>query len=328
MGCLFILNDSESQIFWKKNIFTLEKFIISESLISIIFLFIAQLTFPFDSINLIKQKILIESIIYYIFLLSLISLVISVLIKYIHINNKIKPNYRLCLMNFFGYIGLYIFFFCFILSLYVTLIILDWGEITGVIVQRRRISSKKKIIISLGTVIYTLVWNNLIIFITFFGLVDFLMETNIISKASKYLSEGNNINNQQLLFELFRIPIEKRNYNNIDKTNFLNDLGADSLNKKLNYSKLRIIMPNNNSEKYFGNENNKFREVEIIKRIEYNSIGVQTDDNNINIYNNYINENNNNLIDEDLSNNFILIKNKSLIDSKASINNILNAPIK
>ena len=75
MGCLFVLKDSETKVFFKKNIFILEKFIISESLISIFFSFIALQTFPFDSIKLVKQKLLIESIIYYIFLLSLIFIV-------------------------------------------------------------------------------------------------------------------------------------------------------------------------------------------------------------------------------------------------------------
>ena len=327
MGCLLILNDSESNAFWRKNIFTLEKFIISESLISIIFSLIAFITFPFDSIRLVKHKILIESIIYYIFILSLISLLVSVLIKVTHINKKMKPNYRLCLMNFFGHIGLFTFFFSFLLSLYATLVILDWEEISGVIVYTRRISSGKSIVISLETAIYTIIWNNFIFFVTLLGLVDFLREINIISKASKYLSEGNNINNQNLLFELFRIPIEKSDNNYLDRNNFLNNLDTNTTNKKQNFFKLRLIMPSKNSEKYFENENNKFREVEIMQKVEYHSIGVQTDDNNCNIYNNYINQNNNNLIDEDLSNNFILVKNKPLIDSKTSINNILNAPI-
>ena len=326
MGCLFVLKDSETKVFFKKNIFILEKFIISESLISIFLSFIALQTFPFDSIKLVKQKLLIESIIYYIFLLSLISLVFSVLIKYIHIKKNMKPNYRLCLMNFFGYIGFYIFVICFFLSIYVSLVIGDWEELIGVITYKR-LSSGKKFVVSLGTAIYTLIWNIFIILITFCGLVDFLMEVSNISKASKYLSEGNNINNKNLLNELFKIPIDMNIYNNLNRTNSVNNLDINSLNKKQNFSKLRIIMSNNNNEKYFENKNNRFREVEIMQKVEYKSIGIQTEENN-NGYNNYIDDKNNKLIDDDLSNNFILVKNKPLIDSKNSINDVLNAPIK
>jgi len=331
MGCLFILNDSESNIFWKKKIYIMEIIIIFESLALLILSFIALLTFPFDSIKLVKQKFLLETIIYYIFSFSMISLFISLLIKYIHLENKIRPNYRLCLMNFCAYIGFFLFFLSGVLSFYITLVIIEWEDITGIIAYRILSSTQKKIVISLGKAIYTLIWNNFIICSAIFGIVDFGMEILIISKASKYLSEGNNINNSNLLFELFKKPIENNlNKNNINKNNILDNYINNNNIKKENSFKLRfIISDNNNNINNFENKNNKFREVEIIQKIEYNSVGVQTEivDNN-NIYNNDFNDNNNKLIDDDYSNNFILLKNKSLIDSKSTFNDILNQPIK
>ena len=58
----------------------------------------------------------------------------------------------------------------------------------------------------------------------------------------------------------------------------------------------------------FENDINKFREVELIEKVEYKSIAIQTDD-NLNINNKY------NLIDEDLSKDIILVKNSQLINS-------------
>ena len=105
--------------------------------------------------------------------------------------------------------------------------------------------------------------------------------------------------------------------------------------KKDKITKLRLVMSNNNisnEENGFENHDNKFREVEIIQKIEYRSIGIQTDDDNdTSFYNNYVNDNidnNDKLVNDDLSNNFILIKNKSLIDSKTTINEIMSMPIK
>ena len=326
MGCLFILNDSQTNIFWKKSIFKIEKFIIIESIISIFLSFIAILTYPFDSIQLVRQKILIESLVYYIFSFSLISLFFSLLIRYIHIQKRRKPNYRLCLMNFFGHSGLFSFVICFIISIYITLFIIEWEDLNTTILYRR-LSTKKKVNISIGKVIFTLIWNDFILICNFFGLADFLMEISIISRASKYLSEGNNINDQNLLNELFKIPIIKIIHNNVDNGNILNS-NINKIDKKKNLSKFRIIMSNNKNDNNFENENNKFREVEIIQKIEFNSIGTQTEYINNSFFNNYINENNDKLIDDDLSNNFILIKNKPLIEGKTSFNEILNFPIK
>ena len=327
MGCLFILNDSQTNIFWKKSIFKIEKFIIIESIISIILTFIALLTFPFESIKLVRQKILIESLVYYIFSFSLLSLFFSILINYIHTQKKRKPNYRLCLMNFCGHSGLFSFVICFILSLYITLVIMEWEDINGIL-SNRRLSTKKKATISFGKVIFTLIWNDFILICNFFGIADFLMEISIITRASKFLSEGNNINNQNLLYELFKIPIIKKFHNNIGNGNILNNSDIKNIDKNQKYSKFRITMSNNKNCNNFENENNKFREIEIIQKIEYNSISTQTEDINNSFINNYINENNDKLIDEDLSNNFILIKNKPLIDSKTSLNEILNSPVK
>jgi hypothetical protein len=232
-------------------------------------------------------------------------------------------------MNFCAYIGFFLFFLSGVLSFYITLVIIEWEDITGIIAYRVLSSTQKKIVISLGKAIYTLIWNNFIICSAIFGIVDFGMEILIISKASKYLSEGNNINNSNLLFELFKKPIENNlNKNNINKNNILDNY-INNNNKKENSFKLRFIISDNNNINNFENENNKFREVEIIQKIEYNSVGVQTEivDNN-NIYNNDFNDNNNKLIDDDYSNNFILLKNKSLIDSKSTFNDILNQPIK
>ena len=126
--------------------------------------------------------------------------------------NKIKPNYRLCLMNFCGYIGFFSFVTTFFLSFYIALVIIEWGGITKIITNRI-LTTQKVMVISTGTSIYTLIWNNIIIICTIVGIVDFSVEILIISKASKFLSEGNNINNSNVLFELFKIPI----INNINK---------------------------------------------------------------------------------------------------------------
>ena len=328
MGSLLALKDSQTNIFWKKNIFRMEKFIILESIILIILSFDALLSFPFSSLKLVRQRFLIEYIMCYIFCFSLIAFISSLLIKYIHIQKTIKPNYRLCLMNFCGHIGVCSFFLSCILSFYINLVIMEWEDITGIIAYRRLASGNRKIVISFWRAAYTLIWNYFILICSLCGLFDFLMEINFISKASKYLSEVNNINNQNILFELFRMPIIKNNINNLEKTNILDNSNINNIEKKQKSSKFRIIMSNDNNDNYFENENNKFRQVEIIQKIEYKSIGVQTENSNNNYYNNYLNGNNEKIIDEDLSNNFILVKNKPLIDSKNSINDILNAPLK
>ena len=338
MGCLFILNDSEQYIYWRKNFFKIENFIMSESIILIILSLIAYIAYPYDSFSLIRQKINISTLVLYIFAFSLAAFLISILIKKIHLKNKMRPNHRLCLMNFYGRLGFCFVFLCFILSLYISLFMIEWEAITGIIIHRALESSSKKIVISFGKAIFTLIWNEFMLIVSIFGFIDFAMEISIISKAIKYLSINNNINNQKLLNELFRIPIRNNfdiNTNNENNENTLYNYNLDSEIKKDKITKLRLVMANNisNEENGFGNNENKFREVEIIQKIEYRSIGIQTDVdiydgsiyNNINdntIDNNYKNAN------EDLSNNFILVKEKSLIDSKTTFNEIINMPIK
>ena len=140
----------------------------------------------------------------------------------------------------------------------------------------------------------------------------------MISKVSKFLSEGNNINNQKKILELFKINTSYE----INLEEFKEKNTFDIINEKYNENKtlkkLRIIFPNNIEENgennTFENEVNKFREVELIEKVEYRSIGIQTEESDIKNYNKKY-KNDNNLIDEDLSKNIILVKNKSLINS-------------
>ena len=337
MGCLFILNDSEYNIYWKKNFFKIENIIFCETIILIIFSFIAYIAYPYDSFSLIKQKITINTLLLYTFSFSLASFLIILLIKKIHTNNKMKPNHRLCLMNFYARLGFCFVFLCFIFSLYVSLFMIEWEGVTGIIAYRalKSVEGSKKIVISIGKAIFTLIWNELMLLVSIFGFSDFAMEITIIARASKYLSINNNINNQKLLNELFRIPLPDIPDNNTNNTNTLYNYSSDIEMKKDKITKLRLVMSNNdisNEENGIENNDNKFREVEIIQKIEYRSIGIQTDDDNdTSFYNNYINDNidnNDKLVNDDLSNNFILIKNKSLIDSKTTMNEIMSMPIK
>lgn len=325
MSCIFLLNDSELNMFWKKNIFKMEKIIFFDSVFSIFFSFLALLTFPFDSFRLVKQIISVEFIIYNIYFFSIVSLLFSILIKHFHIKRKIRPNYRLCLMNFLAHLGLFSFIISLFSSLYINHIIIEWEGITGIITYRAL--SSEKIVISIGKAIYTVVLSYILLVCTFLGTIDFYVEILIITIASKYLSEGNNINNNNLLFELFKIPI-KNNTNNIDKrNNFNNSIINNDNNKDYNFKK-RLVILNNVRKNDFENENNEFKEVEIIQNVEYHSIGIQTENVDINIYYNNNAIDNKSMIDEDLSSNCILIKNKSLLDSKSTFNEIMNAPIK
>ena len=86
--------------------------------------------------------------------------------------------------------------------------------------------------------------------------------------------------------------------------------------------KLRITFPKQNDGNginTFENNINKFKEVELIEKIEYKSIGIQTEeDMDINNINNIKNESSlldRKIIEEDFSKNIILLKNKSLINS-------------
>ena len=339
MGSLFILNDSEHKIFWKKNIFKMEEIIKYESLVLIILSFIAYITFPFDSFKYLLPTMSIDLIFIYIFLFSVISFLLSLLIKNTHLNNvffkkKLKPNYRLCIMNSYGNIGVISNFICIILSIYLVLLMIDLQSITGIKEQRSLSSGQtsKKKFISIGRAIYTIILNYFILIASIFCFIDYYVVIIIISRAAKYLSKGNNINNQNLLRELFKIPITQRTDQNENILNNFDNL--NNIDNTENFNKLRLIMSdknNENEENNFENENNKFREVEIIQKIEYKSIGVQTGEDEIknkNYKNNYINNSIDKTIDDDLSNNLILIKNKSLIDSKTSLNEVLTQSIK
>ena len=329
MGGLFVLNDSEQRIYWKKNIFKIETFILYESIILCTLSCVSYLTFPFYSLKYANNNFPSDVYVLCCILFSLASFLCSFLIKNIHLNNNIKPNYRLCLMNFLGTIGFFCSFLTCGYTLCISFILIEWENRPGIIASKRVLATKSKtIFISISRAIFTLIWNHIVLLCGFFCFIDFTIEIIIIQKASKFLSEGNNINNQNLLYELFKIPIIKKFHNNIGNGNILNNSDIKNIDKNQKYSKFRITMSNNKNCNNFENENNKFREIEIIQKIEYNSISTQTEDINNSFINNYINENNDKLIDEDLSNNFILIKNKPLIDSKTSLNEILNSPLK
>jgi hypothetical protein len=320
MGGLFVLNDSEQRIYWKKNIFKIETFIFYESLIICVLSCVSYLTFPFYSLKLINKNFPLDLYVLCCILFSLTSFICSFLIKNIHLKNNIKPNYRLCLMNFFGTIGFFCTFLACGYTLCISFVLIEWENLTRIVVSKRVLSSKSKSIeVSISRAIFTLIWNHIVLLCSSCCFIDFAIEIIIIAKASKYLSEGNNINNQNLLHELFKMTVKNKNHNSLNSMNTLDT--RKNINKKETFSKFRIIMNDkDNTENSFENENNKFREVEIIQKVDYKSIGVQTEDNiKDNFYNNYIHDSNNRTVDEDLSNNCILIRNKPLIDSKISI---------
>lgn len=320
MGGLFVLNDSEQRIYWKKNIFKIETFIFYESLILCSLTCVSYLTFPFDSLKYINKNFPLDFYVLCCILFSLTSFLCSYLIKYIHLKNSIKPNYRLCLMNFFGTIGFFCAFITCGYTLCISFVLIEWENITGIVSSKRVLPTKSKtIVISIKRAIYTLIWNHIVLLCSFCSFIDFAIEIINIAKAAKYLSEGNNINNQNLLHELFKMTVKNKINNSINSMNSLDT--RNNINKKETFSKFRIIMTDkDNTENSFENENNKFREVEIIQKVEYKSVGIQTDDNiKDNYYNNYVYDSNNKTIDEDLSNNFILVKNKPLIESKISM---------
>ena len=319
MGCLLILNDSEENIYWKKNIHKLENFILSESLIQLFLSFVALLTFPFDSFNITKQNtslIPINYIIISIIFCSFISFFMSLLIKYIPLNNDIKPNYLLFIMKVFSYIGFFSFFMSFISSFYITLVIIEWEKYKGSIVLKSFSSHNNKSI-NIWKAIFTLNWSNMILLCSILSTFDFCAECIIFSKACKYLSEGNNINNKKVLNELF-IKSKAGKQDKKSDNNVLNDINEIQNENKI--CKYRIVMIENNninnSENYFRKKDDKFQEVEMILNIEYISEGTQTDDLNNDICNNYANTNNNinQSIDDDLSNNSILAQNRPLIN--------------
>jgi len=307
MGCLLLLNDYERKSYWRTNIFKLENIIISESILTFIFIVLSAIIFPYNSISIVKKATDPKNLIFICLISSTIVLIITLLIKSIHIKKNIKPNYRLCIMHFLSVVNLFFIIISFILSLCISTFIHKWANIYEFIPNK-----------NLSKIVYIFVLNNVIILSTFFQLIDFFVESVMISKVSKFLSEGNNINNQKILLELFKI---NTNFE-INLEEFKEKNTFDIINEKYNENKtlkkLRIIFPNNIEENgennTFENEVNKFREVELIEKVEYRSIGIQTEESDIKNYNKKY-KNDNNLIDEDLSKNIILVKNKSLINS-------------
>lgn len=307
MGCLLLLNDYERKSYWRTNIFKLENIIISESILTFIFIVLSAIIFPYNSISIVKKPTDPKILIFICLISSTIVLIITLLIKSIHIKKNIKPNYRLCIMHFLSVVNLFFIIISFILSLCISTFIHKWANIYEFIPNK-----------NLSKIVYIFVLNNVIILSTFFQLIDFFVESVMISKVSKFLSEGNNINNQKILLELFKINTSYE----INLEEFKEKNTFDIINEKYNENKtlkkLRIIFPNNIEENgennTFENEVNKFREVELIEKVEYRSIGIQTEESDIKNYNKKY-KNDNNLIDEDLSKNIILVKNKSLINS-------------
>ena len=307
MGCLLLLNDYERKSYWRTNIFKLENIIISESILTFIFIVLSAIIFPYNSISIVKKPTDPKILIFICLISSTIVLIISFFIKSIHIKKNIKPNYRLCIMHFLSIFNLFFIIIYFILSLCISTFIHKWANIYEFIPNK-----------NLSKIVYIFVLNNVIILSTFFQLIDFFVESVMISKVSKFLSEGNNINNQKILLELFKIntsyEINLEEFK--EKNNF--DIINEKYNENKTLKKLRIIFPNNTEQNgennTFENEVNKFREVELIEKVEYRSIGIQTEESDIKNYNKKY-KNDNNLIDEDLSKNIILVKNKSLINS-------------
>lgn len=307
MGCLLLLNDYERKSYWRTNIFKLENIIISESILTFIFIVLSAIIFPYNSISIVKKPTDPKILIFICLISSTIVLIISLLIKSIHIKKNIKPNYRLCIMHFLSVVNLFFIIISFILSLCISTFIHKWANIYEFIPNK-----------NLSKIVYIFVLNNVIILSTFFQLIDFFVESVMISKVSKFLSEGNNINNQKILLELFKINTNfEINLEEFKEKNTFNIIN-EKYNENKTLKKLRIIFPNNTEQNgennTFENEVNKFREVELIEKVEYRSIGIQTEESDIKNYNKKY-KNDNNLIDEDLSKNIILVKNKSLINS-------------
>ena len=314
MGCLLLLNDDERKPYWRSNIFKLEKIIIFESILSFILIIISAIIFPYNSFNnkTIKKQAEPNILLLILFIASLIVLITSFLIKYIHTNKTIRPNYRLCIMHFLSVLNLFFIFLCLILSFCITAVIHRWANIYEFIPSKNN-----------GEIIYIYILYNIIILLISSELIDFLVESFNISKVAKFLSEGNNINNQKLLLELFKISFNS--YQNSDEIKEKYNLDTKTkYNENKTFKKLRIIFPKENKEEEtntFENSINKFREVEIIQKIEYKSTGIQTDEGVYkNYYKKYKNENDINTaegksIEEDLSKNVILVKNSNLISS-------------
>lgn len=308
MGCLLILNDNERNSFWRNGIFKLEDITKIESLIILILSLLHAFTFPFGELRLRKNKIKTKIIIIIIPILSLLTLIISLLIKYIHTKKNIKPNYRLCIMHSLSILNIFLIILCLILSLYITNIINNWANLYEFVHYS-----------NIGKIIYIFILNNLISLFSFFEFIDLMVQAILISKIAKFFSLGNNINNQKLLFEFFKINNIENNFEKYKENNSITFYGKEKNDENKTFKKLRIFFPKKSEENgtnTFENNINKFKEVELIEKVEYKSIGIQTsedmDRNNIKNYDSVLDGK---IIDEDFSKNIILVKNKSLINS-------------
>ena len=315
MGGLLLFNDTEEMIYWKKNIFKLESLISYESIISFSLIIIALITFPFGAINLIGTKADSKEIMKILLFSNLLSLICIFLIKNIHVKNTIKPNYRLCIMYFISFLGFILMFLVFILSIILFITISEWDTTKGTITYKNQTSNYKNNV-KLNVTIYTNCLNFFIVIFSAFSCSDFFLEVDSISRASKFLSRGNNINDKNLLFELFRIP-KKNNKNGETKNLKLNILNNN--NEKEEITKFRLIMGNEEKkeENFFGSDNYKFREVEEIKKVEYISKGVQTEnDSNSDFYDC-------NIEHDSVSLNDIQIGKYNLVDNNVNSNDVI-----
>ena len=308
MGCLLILNDNERNSFWRNGIFKLEDITKIESLIILILSLLHAFTFSFGELRLKKNKLKTKIIIIIIPILSLLTLITSLLIKYIHTKKNIKPNYRLCIMHSLSIFNIFLIILCFILSLYISSVIHNWANLYEFVHYS-----------NIGKIIYIFILNNLISLFSFFEFIDLMVQAILISKVAKFFSLGNNINNQKLLFEFFKINNPENNCENYKENNSITFFGKEKNDENKTFKKLRIFFPKQSAENgtnTFENNINKFKEVELIEKVEYKSIGIQTsEDMDRNYIKNYDSVLDGKIIDEDFSKNIILVKNKSLINS-------------
>ena len=303
MGSLLLLND-ERDTFWRKNIFKLENITKIESIIISILTILCEFTFPYNEFKITEKKIKIKNILVIIPILSLLTLIISFLIKYIHMKKNIRPNYSLCIMHSLSIFNLFSILLCFGLSFYISFEIHIGASMYDFVQFTKK-----------GKIIYIFILNNLISFFSFVCSVDLLVQTNLFSKIAKFFSLGNNINNKKLLFEFFKINYQEKNDQKYKENNSIIFFNKEKIDKNKTLKKLRITFPKQSQENginTFENKTNKFREVELIEKVEYKSIGIQTEED---IDGNNIQNNISVLGKEDISKNIMLFQNKSLINS-------------
>ena len=308
MGCLLILNDDERNTFWKNGIFKLENITKIESLIILILTLLSEFTFPYNELKIVKKKIKIRNILVIIPILSLLTLIISFLIKYIHIKKNIRLKYPSGIMHSLSIFNFFLIILCFSLSLYISGEIHNWANIYEFVQYTYS-----------GKIIYIFILNNLVSFFSFLCSADLMVQAILLSKIAKFFSLGNNINNKKLLFEFFKINYQENNVEKYKENNSIIFFSKEKNDESKTFKKLRITFPNQSEENginTFENNTNKFKEVELIEKIEYRSIGTQTEEN---IDKNNI-KNDSSILDRkiievDFSKNIILLRNKSLINS-------------